>query len=167
MTIHLEGALGVASTEMAAFDDALRRTGAGNYNLIRLSSVIPPGARIVVGPLDPRERGSAPEERMGEWGDRLYCVYAARTSRRPHEQVWAGIGWAQVAGGGGEGLFAEHHGHSQKEVKSLLRASLSDMCAGRPEQFTEPRTCVVGGECSEDGAACALVIAKYKAVGWQ
>jgi len=37
---------GEGPTPLAAFDKALLAAGVENYNLIRLSSVIPPGAEI-------------------------------------------------------------------------------------------------------------------------
>ena len=40
-TIPVLGAVGKGPTPVAAFDDALLVAGLGNYNLVRLSSVIP------------------------------------------------------------------------------------------------------------------------------
>lgn len=39
---------GGAPTELAAFDAALQKAGVAHFNLIRLSSLIPPGSRITV-----------------------------------------------------------------------------------------------------------------------
>ena len=169
LTITLDAAVGSGATELAAFDSALREVGAGNYNLVRLSSVIPPGAR-----LDIRASGSPPpgtgdpsERRIaGRWGDRLYCVYAARTAARDGDQAWAGIGWVTVEDGDGRGLFVEHEGGSRAEVEQLIERSLGDMCAGRPERFSAPSTHVVGTSCAGGEAVCALVIAQYQTAAW-
>lgn len=160
MAIVLGAALGAGPTEMAAFDHALRQTGTGNYNLVRLSSVIPPGAELMIDVADPSQQLS------GLWGDRLYCVYAAQTTQRAGEEVWAGIGWVHVEDGDGRGLFVEHEGHSEAEVRGLIEASLADMCAGRPEHFTPAQSYVVGTTCPENAAVCALVIAKYETADW-
>jgi arginine decarboxylase len=160
MAIVLDAALGAGPTEMAAFDHALRQTGTGNYNLVRLSSVIPPGAELMIDVAEPSPCLS------GGWGDRLYCVYAAETTRRAGEEVWAGIGWVHVEGGDGRGLFVEHEGLSEEFVRGLIDQSLADMCAGRPERFTAPQSYVIGTECPDDQAVCALVIAKYETESW-
>jgi pyruvoyl-dependent arginine decarboxylase len=47
MNIHLSSGVGAGPTELAAFDAALMDAGLANYNLLCLSSVIPPNARIV------------------------------------------------------------------------------------------------------------------------
>src|SRR5439155_11541958 len=52
--IEVAKSVGVANTTLAAFDDALIKAGIGNFNLIRLSSVIPPETNVSVaeGPAD-------------------------------------------------------------------------------------------------------------------
>jgi arginine decarboxylase len=42
MQIHVSSGRGEGPTPLAAFDAALRDAGVSNYNLIALSSVIPP-----------------------------------------------------------------------------------------------------------------------------
>jgi arginine decarboxylase len=66
--IPVVGSTGTGLTELAAFDAALLAAGVADRNLIRLSSVIPPGATI--------EQPSSPIESPGGWGDRLYVVLA-------------------------------------------------------------------------------------------
>ena len=46
-------ATGTGRTLLAAFDDALLAAGVANFNLITLSSVIPPGSSIRVGVTEP------------------------------------------------------------------------------------------------------------------
>jgi arginine decarboxylase len=156
--IRLGAALGTGKTELAAFDAALRAAGCGNYNLVRLSSVIPPHTELVL--------EAEPVEPSADWGHRLYCVYAAETTRIPGAQAWAGVGWVRVADGDGRGLFVEHEGPSEEEVRDLIATSLEDMCAGRPERFTPPECSIIGTRCTGDEAVCALVIAKYQVVTW-
>ena len=47
MKLYLAKAIGRGSTELAAFDAALVGAGVANFNLIRLSSVIPPDGEVV------------------------------------------------------------------------------------------------------------------------
>src|SRR5580765_2894075 len=107
MDIQVTGGLGHGPTELSAFDNALTKAGLHNYNIITLSSVIPPNSHVYLndGPVNP----------SGRWGDRLYVVMAQiRTSRRD-EEVWAGIGWVTNEESG-KGLFVEHEGHSRNQV---------------------------------------------------
>ncbi len=97
----MSAAVGTGPTELAAFDDALLKVGAANFNLVRLSSVIPPASQVA-------ERIGAIGSPGGTWGDRLYVVYAEQRAGRPGEQAWAGVGWVQDESG--RGLFVEHEG---------------------------------------------------------
>lgn len=63
MRILVSHGTGDGPTPLAAFDSALLAAGVENYNLIRLSSVIPPGAGI--------ERGRFTSD-PDEYGRRLY-----------------------------------------------------------------------------------------------
>ena len=93
MNIPLVTGVGVGSTLLSAFDDALRACGALNYNLIPLSSVIPPASTVV--PL-PRYT-SDPDEH----GHRLYVVKAEVRSDDAGKRIGAGIGWYQWGDGHG------------------------------------------------------------------
>src|SRR5450759_1495428 len=46
LTIQISTGVGGASTPLAAFDAALCEMGVGNFNLLQLSSVIPPGTTM-------------------------------------------------------------------------------------------------------------------------
>lgn len=47
MKIYIAPGKGVGATELGAFDAALNDSGIANFNLIRLSSVIPPLTEVV------------------------------------------------------------------------------------------------------------------------
>lgn len=47
MQIQISEGVGNGPTELAAFDQALVNAGVANYNLIYLSSVLPPGSEVV------------------------------------------------------------------------------------------------------------------------
>lgn len=155
--ISLASGQGTGPTPMAAFDAALCAAGVGEFNLVRLSSVIPPHAR-----LEAHDGSGVPS---GRWGDRLYCVYASQIAERPGEQAWAGIGWVLRDDGSGAGLFVEHEGPVEQGVRDDLRSSLADMTARRGGGWTQPRVLVNGTMCL-DGPACALVVAAYETKGW-
>ncbi|UGT64017.1 pyruvoyl-dependent arginine decarboxylase [Nocardia asteroides] len=156
LTIEIGAATGTGPTALAAFDAALRELGVGEANLIRLSSVIPPRARLV--------RGARVRKPIA-WGDRLYCVYAAEHTEEPGTLAAAGMGWVLRTDGSGAGLFVEHEAGSAAEVEALIRASLTDMTRRRSADFGPIQLCVTEIR-AEAEPVCALVLAAYRATGW-
>lgn len=153
MEISIRRAIGRGRTPMSAFDDALNKAGVSNFNLIRLSSVIPAQAAIVPG------EGRYP----GNHGDRLYCVYAAAFALEPGTEAWAGVGWVRDAEG--RGLFIEHEAESEKNLDELVTLSLEDMNERRGGHYGPIEKVTVGAE--HDGRpTCALVLATYETQGW-
>jgi arginine decarboxylase len=149
-------ATGTGSTTLAAFHDALVQIDAGYYNLLRLSSVIPPRTRV--------DASMATPVPTGQWGDKLYCVYAEQRTETLGEHAWAGIGWVQRTDGGG-GLFVEHEGASEAYVRNAITLSLTDLVAGREKEFSAPEWVLNGAVC--DGRpTCSLVLAAYETSPW-
>jgi arginine decarboxylase len=145
--------IGIGGTSLAAFHAALVSVDLGHYNLVRLSSVVPPGTTV-----DATGKAPTPE------GDRLYCVYAEQRATAVGEQAWAGIGWVQRLDGQG-GLFVEHEGPREKMVTDAIRTSLRDLVAGREDEFT-PGDWVVNGAVCTGEPVCSLVIAPYETASW-
>jgi arginine decarboxylase len=156
-TITVVRADASAATELAAFDAALLAAGLGNFNLVYLSSVIPPGTEVMTLP------GRA--DVAGDWGDRLYVVVAEQRVDRPGREAWAGVGWVQHEETG-RGLFVEHHGHSEDAVRGDIERSLAAMVHARPGTAFGPVQSVVHGITCEGDPVCALVAAVYEAEGW-
>lgn len=153
--IRVSSGAGEGKTLLSAFDAALQDAGAADFNLIRLSSVIPPHSVIEVG------TAGAPYRLRG---DRVYAVYADRRSEVPGETVWAGVGWVQQEDNGW-GFFAEHDGLSEDEVRHALTATLGDMCVRRGEPFGPIGMAVRGAAC--DGRpVCVVALALYGAEAW-
>jgi arginine decarboxylase len=80
MLLQIVSGIGTGPTQLSAFDDALLNAGLGNYNLLTLSSVIPPGGDIV---RTDRENVKL----TGRWGDRMYVVMAHQETSIPNEEV--------------------------------------------------------------------------------
>jgi arginine decarboxylase len=147
--------LGRGPTPLAAFDAALLDAGVANYNLICLSSVIPPGSRIERGPWrTPREH----------WGRRLYCVLSQLREDRPGHAAHAGIGWVRDESTGA-GLFVELHDHDRDRLDADLRATLVSMQRGRGIDFGAVHTEIASATCIAQ-PVCALVIAVYASQPW-
>ncbi len=122
MLIRVTAGTGTGPTELAAFDAALLDAGVANYNLLPLSSIIPPGSRIETG------KYVTPEN---EYGYRLYVVLAQQETSSPGEEAWAGLGWTQDVSG--KRLFVECHGSKESQVKEEMEATLRAMIANRRE----------------------------------
>lgn len=165
LRIAVVSAVGHGQTVLSSFDSALLRCGAHDYNLIPLSSVIPPGSDVV--------EAKRYEAAAGECGHRLFVVKAAVGSGEPGLVLAAAIGWYQW--GDGRGVFVEHtaavRSRSCDAVAADLRAetlrSLRDLCAFREVAFAEERARLrlavarVGRT-----PTTALVLAVYQAAGW-
>ncbi len=149
-------ATGTGGTTLSAFHEALVAVDLGHYNLVRLSSVIPPDTSVDA-------TGKAPVP-VGEWGDRMYCVYAEQRTTEVGEEAWAGVGWVQRLDGGG-GLFVEHEGTSEAFVTNAIRTSLGDLVAGREDEYSAPDWVLNGAVCT-GAPVCSLVIAAYEAAPW-
>lgn len=155
--IYITSAIGFGPTELSAFDHALTLCGVENRNLIALSSVIPSSAKVSV-------LNGAVNNLPGSWGDRLYVVMADLRTRNQGEEIWAGLGWVQDEENN-EGLFVEHHGHTEQEVKTLINDSLKGLSDNRGRDFGEVHYKLAGGVC--DGRPmCALAIATYQITDW-
>lgn len=157
-TIEVIRSSGTGPTTLAAFDAALIDAGIANFNLLRLSSVIPPDTEVVPA-LGRATRAT------GEWGDRLYVVMAELRADRPGREAWAGIGWVQDEESG-KGLFVEHEAHSEHQVRNDIEQSLGALVAGRPDHRFGPVHSVVHGVRCEDQPACAMVTAVYESEPW-
>jgi arginine decarboxylase len=153
--IALATGLGQGPTRLAAFNAALRDAGVANYNLICMSSVIPPGSVIE------RRKWLTPRQ---DWGRRLYCVLSEMREDRPGCSVHAGIGWVRDAHTGA-GLFVELHDDNRERLDADLRATLLSMQAGRGINLGEPETAIASATC-EGLPVCALTIAVYAAAPW-
>lgn len=156
MRIEIASGTGTGATTLAAFDAALIGAGVANYNLIPLSSVVPPHAELV--PLE------GPASPGGEWGDRLYVVMAQHREALAGHEAWAGIGWVQSPECR-RGLFVEHHGTSRLEVERDIHASLASLTTARGMDFGPVQSLVVGTTCG-DTPCCALVVAVFQTAGW-
>lgn len=154
LRIPVLAATGTAPTALAAFDSALIAAGVANFNLVRLSSVIPPGTVI----------GSECEVPLGEWGDRLFAVWAFQSAELLGEEAWAGVSWVQDPVDG-RGLFVEHEGGSEAQVREELAASLTTLCRTRGLGDLPQESVVTGIRC-EGQPVGALVIAPYQTASW-
>ena len=156
MNIQIATGTGKGHTKLAAFDAALNDAGVANYNLIKLSSIIPSRSKITV--------ATSIKKQPGKWGDRLYVVMAETRVDTPNEEAWAGIGWVQDKKTG-KGLFVEHEGANEHTVKRDIKASLEALQGIRGLDLGEIQMQIIGRTCTHD-PVCSLAIAVFRAEGW-
>jgi len=104
-------------TELNAFDHALMRAGVGNLNLLRVSSIVPPGARRVFRLEQPR-------------GALLPTAYTHVVSALPGERLAAAAGLGRAADG--FGVIMEHAGKiSEEEARATVENQVREAFAQR------------------------------------
>jgi arginine decarboxylase len=94
---------------LESFEAALRDAGIAQCNLVKVSSIFPPGCRIIS-----RNVGLS---RLTP-GQITYCVMADARTDEPNRLVSAGIGLAVPARGEQFGYISEHHGFGLTEKKT-------------------------------------------------
>ncbi len=142
MQIHVGSGIGTGPTTMAAFDYALNEAGIANFNMLRLSSIVPPKTDIIV------HDGKIPYKMPGTWGDRMYVVMAEKRIDKHNADAWAGVGWVQDRKTG-RGMFTEHEGGSKAFVRREIEQSLNAF-----------------GTTCHDKPVCALVAVVFQTSDW-
>jgi arginine decarboxylase len=165
MNIHVVSGIGTGKTVLSAFDNALRNAGVYNYNLIPLSSVIPPNSKVIK-----LESYITPES---EFGHKLYVVKAEMRSNEVGKYIAAGIGWYQF-GEDNRGVFVEHEtiGDTkiavEADVKDRIINSLKDLCTFREVAFDYKKAnSVVAVSKVTNYPSSVLVLAIYQSEGWK
>lgn len=157
--ITIRGCTSTALTELSAFDRALCKMGLGNANLIHLSSVIPKNFSVKI--TDDKH-----EFDQDFQGDRLYVVYAENRTSKTGNTVASGLGWVTTNAGEPWGLFVEHIGETEDEVRDLIHKSLMSMMSDRTDyEWGDIQSKTVSITCTDE-PVCALVLATYKKEDW-
>lgn len=91
---------GIHKDKLASFELALRNAGIEKYNLVMVSSILPPNCQII-----PREKG----EKMLFPGQIVFCVMAKSETNEPNRLISAAIGVARPSDGNNYGYLSEHH----------------------------------------------------------
>ena len=142
---------GRGPTELAAYDAALAAANLHDYNLIRLSSVIPPAATVT-------EAGTAPD--LGPTGGGLHVVEAAATTSAG--PVTATLAWTRGTDGGG--IFYEAAGPAAPTtVSDRAVTGLESGAKRRSIRSDEPQVRVATTDLrsSDEDYASAVVAAVY------
>jgi len=104
--LFLTKGVGRHREQLASFELALRAAGIQSCNLVRVSSILPPGCTIL------SRAESAGKINVGQV---TYCVMAEAATREPHRLIAASIGLAVPADKRQYGYLSEHHSFGEKE----------------------------------------------------
>lgn len=127
-------------TELNAFDNALLASGIGNLNLLRVSSVLPPGC------------SETPELHIPP-GSLTPTAYGTITSSVPGETIAAAVGIGRTKDS--YGMIMEFEGHcSREEAEAAVAAMVRSAFAQRGEELAEIK--VVGVEHTVKSIGCAF-----------
>jgi arginine decarboxylase len=101
--------VGKHKEKLESFEFALRSAGIEKFNLVRVSSILPPECKIVS-----REKGL----KELEAGQIVYCVLSQNASNEPQRLLATSIGCAVPADRKNYGYLSEHHSFGESEEKS-------------------------------------------------
>jgi arginine decarboxylase len=107
---------------LQSFEAALRQARIAPFNLVRVSSIFPPGCKIVT-----RAQGLAKLKPGGI----VHCVIADTRTSEPNRLVAAGIGLALPADESSYGYISEHHdfGLTHKKCADYVEDMAASMLA--------------------------------------
>ena len=95
--------------QLQSFELALRDAGIQHCNLVNVSSIVPPGCKLV-----PREQGL----KMVQPGEITFVVLARNATNEPHRLIVSSIGVAIPSGKNQYGYLSEHHSYGQTDDKA-------------------------------------------------
>ena len=97
--------VGVHKDRLGSFELALRNAGIEKCNLVYVSSIFPPNAKII-----PKEEG-LPQLKAGQI---VYCVMAINETNEPNRLISSAIGVAIPKDTNNYGYLSEHHSYGEK-----------------------------------------------------
>ena len=101
--------VGKHKEKLESFEFALRNAGIEKFNLVKVSSILPPKCKIVS-----KEKGL----KELETGQIVYCVLSQASSNEPRRLLAASIGCAIPSDRTNCGYLSEHHSFGEVEDKA-------------------------------------------------
>ena len=94
---------------LTSFELALRDAGIASFNLVAVSSIVPPHCKVIS-----KAKGLG----MLSHGEIVYCVLARNATNEFHRLIGASIGVAIPADPNRYGYLSEHHNYGENEKAS-------------------------------------------------
>jgi arginine decarboxylase len=101
--------VGIHKEKLSSFELALRDAGIAPYNLVSVSSILPPGCKKIS-----KNKGVE----LLSPGEIVFCVMARNETNEPNRLIGAAIGCAVPKGNKKHGYLSEHHCFGQTEGKA-------------------------------------------------
>jgi len=101
--------VGTHKAELRSFELALRDAGIEKYNIVHVSSILPPGCKII-------SRNEGLKQLIP--GMLTFCVLSKCSSDEQHRLIAASVGCAIPADPNAYGYLSEHHAFGQTEKMS-------------------------------------------------
>jgi len=95
--------------KLASFEAALRDAGIEKFNLVYVSSILPPKCKIIT-----KEEGL----KLMHPGEIIYCVMARAETNEHNRLIVSSIGVAIPKEGDQYGYLSEHHGYGETDEKA-------------------------------------------------
>jgi len=120
--IFLTRGRGVHQDQLTSFEFALRDAGIPNTNLVLISSIFPPGAKVIS-----RTEGL----KLIRPGSVQFVIYARQQSNEPHRLMAASVGLAEPADPKKWGYLSEYQsfGETEKEAGDYAEDIAAQMLA--------------------------------------
>lgn len=99
--------VGIHKEELHSFELALRDAGIEKFNIVQVSSIFPPGCKIIT-----KTQGF----KMLSPGQVTYCVMSKASSNEPRRLIAASVGCAIPTDKRLYGYLSEHHAYGQTDT---------------------------------------------------
>ncbi len=107
--LFLTKGVGVADDKLTSFEFALRQAGIAGTNIVLISSIFPPNAKLI-----PRKDGL----KLIKPGQILFTIYSRNQTNEPNRLVSASVGIAQPTDRSKYGYLSEYDTFGKNEIES-------------------------------------------------
>lgn len=138
--VFLTKGMGQHKEKLASLEQALRQAGIAPFNLVKVSSILPPGCKVI-----PRDEGI----KLLKPGQILFLVMSENATNEAHRLVSAAIGIARPNDSRRYGYISEHHSFGQAEREAgdyaedlaaeMLATTLGENVSGLKEIWDEKK----------------------------
>ncbi len=140
--IVLTKGIGQGSTSLNAFDSALLNAGVGNFNLVRVSSIVPPNSKII-------NLNTDSEDVLPAVGSIIPTVYSYLISNRPGEKISVVLGIALPKNEKKNGLIFEYScrgsfGQAKRNCRQMIKEAAELRKMKIKKNFFVGNECIVG-----------------------
>ena len=107
--LFLTKGVGIADDKLTSFEFALRQAGIAGTNIVLISSIFPPDAKLI-----PRKDGL----KLIKPGQILFTIYSRNQTNEPNRLISASVGIAQPTDRSKYGYLSEYDAFGKNEIES-------------------------------------------------